>query len=524
MTRVGFRSSARCAGRRFPSRECRAPPPAVAADFVGGAQAAEYRLTGHVRPGILHPLMAAVRWCVTVLLVASFAGPMPRAMAAGLAGTPSDSSVLVAASEPAAPSASETSTSDDGLRATASPAWVPSRPVPAEYPWEFALRLPMRVATLPFSMLGYVTRNGLVYAEQHEIVRKTVQFATHAKKPLFDLYIGPAHLGPSTGVGVMAAVRPTALHGLLIAEVSSSTRNYTRTRFGLNRGPATLDYSYDWRPRDRFFGYGLASSQDSASSYAWRQQRFQLALAYPWHAADLKRPKLSLGAWAGPREVTLRHGRRGTSFEQEFPALAGFLNERQEHFVWGGRITRDTRAGRPHWGSGYLLEGQVDRFDRTISGLTIRSGNAQGPRFTRYTAQAATGVSFFHDPRTIRASVRVVRTDVASNSAALLFPDLASLGADDGLASLDLGRYRDRDALYGMLTYLIPLTTNVELEFHAEAGGVYPSLGDAKLSTLKESYGFSFRPHTPGHVVAAFGADWSPGEFVVRYSLWRGLQ
>jgi len=45
--------------------------------------------------------------------------------------------------------AADTSASADGLKPSTAPAWVPSRPVAAQAPWEVALRAPERLATLP---------------------------------------------------------------------------------------------------------------------------------------------------------------------------------------------------------------------------------------------------------------------------------------------------------------------------------------------------------------------------------------
>ena len=45
----------------------------------------------------------------------------------------------------------------------------------------------------------------------------------------------------------------------------------------------------------------------------------------------------------------------------------------------------------------------------------------------------------------------------------------------------------------------------------ADAGGVYPDFRhDARLSTLKHSYGVHLRPRAPGAPVASFGVDWGP--------------
>ena len=62
------------------------------------------------------------------------------------------------------------------------------------------------------------------------------------------------------------------------------------------------------------------------------------------------------------------------------------------------------------------------------------------------------------------------------------------------------------------------LARHVEMELHAESGGVYPRMRDATASSLQQSYGFSLRPRTDTKLLAAVGADWSPGVFVIRFA------
>src|ERR1051326_4959411 len=171
------------------------------------------------------------------------------------------------------------------------------------------------------------------------------------------------------------------------------------------------------------------------------------------------RPGADATAWVASREVVIRRGRLAPSFEEVFPGQAGLVDLRQERLVYGAEVSRDRRAGEPHWGRGYLATVRAERFDRALSGLTIRSGHTTAPQFTRLSFKGSAGFSFMRDPRPIRIAGPAVSTGAVAGSAPLLIPDLVSLGADDGLASLDLGRFRDRDLLYGALTYIFPLAT-----------------------------------------------------------------
>jgi hypothetical protein len=465
--------------------------------------------------------MAVTRRCLPVLLMVTIAAWTSHATAATEApGARSGSAIAQAPAGTSASPASNSDSADDDLQASAAPAWVPPRPVSASEPPEYFLRLPVRIVALPLSALGWAAEHTAGFVEERQIVPRFAGALDGIFIPHVGLSVGAPHLGPGVGLGLAARLHPSAFGEMFFAELSGSTRKYSRALIALHRGPATVHYENDWRPRDPFFGFGPSSSDDSVSSYAWRQQRYQLTLAYPPLGSGRSEVKLGVSAWVGPREITIRHGKLDRSFEQVFPSLTGLLDSRQEHFVYGMRIARDLRGGVPHWNGGYVVEARAERFDKAIDALTIRSANTVAPQFTRISVGGQTAASFSRrNPRTLRATARAVMTESVRGSASMLMPDLASLGADDGLASLDLGRFRDRDLLYGALMYIIPLSSPLELEFHAESGGVFPKLKEARLSLFRESYGFSLRPRTPTRLLAAIGADWSPGAFSIRYKL-----
>jgi len=410
--------------------------------------------------------------------------------------------------------------SDSSFLASNAPAWVPDRPVPAEEGWETGVRMPLRIATLPLSILGYAARSTTRYLEEHQLHTRVSSGVSTLAHPPLGLSLKPAHMGPGVGFSAAADWSPSLWGSLFTADLAGSTKKYTRTLLAVHRGPATFNYEYGWRPREPYFGVGIGSSDDDNSSYAWRQQRYRLTLGYRRRQTDKIRPYVS--TWVGPREVTIRHGRLAPSFEDVFPGQANLLNLRQEHFVYGVQSGLDTRAGKPHWSRGFQAEFRGERFDKPIKALTIRSGNTSSPQFTRLTFSGQAGVSFWTDPRTLRLAFRAVSASPLRDAAPLLPPDFATLGAGDGLASLDLGRFRDRDLLYGSLMYIFPVSSHFEFEIHSETGSVFQRMRDAKRTNFRHSHGISLRPRTDSMVIGVIGADWSPGEFVIRYELGKG--
>ncbi len=331
-------------------------------------------------------------------------------------------------------------------------------------------------------------------------------------------------LGAGTGLGATAVLSPPQVRELLEVSLSATTSHYHRTRVQASRGPLLAVYGYDWRPRERFFGLGGASSRDSISSYAAQSQHVRLEVAYQWRITSRSSRGLRLGAWIGPREQVIRTDRDPglPSFDLLFPALAAGMEDRHvENLVYGARFSYDARAGSPHWDRGWRVSYQAERFDKPIRALAFRDASSPVPQFSRQTLELETGLGFMRDPRTLRASIRVVDTRYRGDAGPLPISDLATLGANAGLAGFGVGRFHDLDAAVGRLTYILPLVRRLEFDVHAEAGQVYGDVWqDMRLEMLRGSYGAALRVRTKSSVLGWFGLDWSGESRRFTFNVW----
>jgi hypothetical protein len=439
----------------------------------------------------------------------------------GVAQNPADSTAVAdsSAAEDSADTASSgvTATGPTGLEATTTAPWTPAHPVGSERGWESAVRLPLRVVTFPLTALGKGLEGTMASVEETNLVpRLTVSIAS---LPQAGILIGPASLGDDTGLGGEIGFKPPQLSGVFAAELSGSLERYTRTRIGLGMGPLQAFYLYDWRPREDFYGFEMDSDLGTITSYALRSQTFALSLAYPWRLVNGKQPRNQMRVWGGPRESTMRRGRAGNSFDETFPELAELRDKRQEHFRYGARLTTDHRSGTPHWGHGARVLLEAERYEgNTNDALAIRSGNTNAPSFSRFSGEFEGGVSFRRDPNTLRLELRAVDQVGDSGDSGYLLSDLMVLGGSSGLAGFEPGRFHDVDLLVGKLTYLFPLTRNLEFDMHAEAGGVFRNLKDADVGAFATCYGLALRPRTDAGPLATIGVDWSNESVRIRYT------
>jgi hypothetical protein len=455
-------------------------------------------------------------------------GPIPTALlAAMLSLAPGPLQA-----QPAAPDSSLAR-----LAPASSAPWNPPRAMAAVEPWETAVRVPGKVASLPFSLLGLGMKGGLIFVEQNDVVPKVV--ARVSVLTDYGLLAGPASLGDRTGWGGEVGVNPTFLRSF-VAAGSASTNGYDRVRVAFDLPQGLLEYQSDWRPRESFFGVGPDSRKDQASNFASQGERARVELRYPFRhpvarvreilddpatSTETHAPRRPLvRVWAGPRDVILLDGRERTSsrppLATRFPALAaGQLDTRVEHFVYGAQASLDTRSGRPHWWKGWRASVSGERFDQPVKALAFRDAGTRSVSFTRWTYEGEAGLSFWRDPRTLRAFVRVVDQTGVTGGGLFLIPDLVALGGHEGLGGFEPGRFRDADLVLGRLTYIFPIARYLETDLHVEGGDVRPRLEETRLEGLKTSYGIALRVRNAFAPLACAGVDWSNETVRFRFSI-----
>jgi hypothetical protein len=416
--------------------------------------------------------------------------------------------------------------SPDSLGASSEVPWNPPRAMARRQSWEMAMLLPGRIVSLPLSGLGYVTNHLLLHVEQDP------RFAIGGTPPAGpggpSIFLKTSWLGDRAGLEGGIGVRDDLLHGALASRISAeyagTIHDYNRTLLTWAGRPMSLQYGYEWRPQDRFYGVGNQTPVDSVSDYASQSEFVRGGVEWGTHQRNGPvRPHSALALWAGPRSQVTRTGReRGqVSYDTRFPALAAAtLDRRVENLVYGASLLLDHRAGSPHWGRGWRTLLSVERIDVPIRALTLHSGAADGVASTRYQAEAAAGLSFMRDSRTVRLLVRIADLQAGSDRDHLLFSDLSALGGRAGLGGYEPGRFHDMDLMFARLNYVFPLERHFEVDLHSEWGAVYPDLwSDAKLNTLHNSFGFALRARTDRAPHGSIGFDFSREAIRLRFSL-----
>jgi hypothetical protein len=434
--------------------------------------------------------------------------------------------------QPLASAVVQASTSVPGsasLAATSQPPWNPSEPISSRRPWEQVLLFPGRIVSLPLVALGVIADKTLLYVEETAFVQRAAVFGETVSKR-FGISPQLAKLGDRTGLGIRVEARAPffggAIRNLVTVAHSASTRHYHLTEVRALGQPMAIDYAYEWRPQERFYGIGMDATEDSLANYAAQSEHVRVRYLHGWNRDTPESdPRTEFAAWIGPRTLITRTGREPgkPSIEQYFPAdVATTLNRRLEQLTYGMRFASDWRVGVPHWSSGWRVLIQAERFDRPLEWLALRSARGDGAQFTRTTLEAETGISFLRDPRTLRLMGRVVDQGITSNADRMMVADLMSLGGREGLSGFAPGRFHDVDLMLLRLSYVFPLVRRLEIELHTDAGGVFPNVWeDASWGDLEHCFGIALRGRTKSTPLGSIGVDVSRETARIRYTLGR---
>ena len=409
--------------------------------------------------------------------------------------------------------------STEAFQATSRPPWNPPQAVASRPMWEQVVLFPGAVVSLPLKVLGMATDHGLLYLEEHALVTRAGAVG-QSDPDRIGLTLGAGRLGTRSGLGASVGVKAPIVRGgfksELRADYSFTTRNYNRTVLALRGHPASLEYGYEWRPQEQFYGRGLESSQDLQSNFAIQREFVRGSLHWAWSREEdieTSPPHAKLDLWTGLRtQVTLNGREEGlASYQTFFPEEgARTLGRRFDHVVSGSSFESDWLLGQQRWTRGWRVFFSGERYDPAGTYFALRSARPEGARFERYVVETETGFSFLRDPRTLRFFARLMNQTITGGRDQMMLEDMATLGSRDGLRGYPAGRFTDLDQLLGRINYVFPLVRRLEMDLHSEWGGVYGNFSeDAKLSTLRHSWGFAFRGRLKDRPIGAIGLDFS---------------
>jgi len=253
-------------------------------------------------------------------------------------------------------------------------------------------------------------------------------------------------------------------------------------RFGVD-----LFYRYKKRPRESFYGVGMATKKENEASYSLESSDFQLDL--PFHTGD----QLSIGITGGFLITNLYDGK-----DTEFPRDLDTIFASPTYSLSPGRLD----------GARYVRIGLILNYDGRNSGGQPSKGFHLLSRFVRYLGTNRsddmgyneTKVDIRHyqtvwKKRILATRLYVQRFDADnSNSLSTPFNLISQLGGSSGLRGYSRGRFIDNDLVLASVEWRYPIWKVIDGFVFLDEGRVYDEITDSRVfKNWKYSAGVGFR-------------------------------
>jgi outer membrane protein assembly factor BamA len=243
---------------------------------------------------------------------------------------------------------------------------------------------------------------------------------------------------------------------------------------------------YHWKPRERFFGQGALTSEDSEVNYALEETFFHGDISYY--------PDGHFG-FGLELEYAVTNTRNG-----EDPNLPGNLDSLISDSSLG--LTPASFAKSRIGSIGLLLNhdwrdnrGQPSKggFERIQIAYNVGTGRGDDLEYWHYTLEAAQYFDVYMK-RIIAVRALLDWRDRVADSPQLPIYELADLGGLHGLRGFTSSRFRDHAKILASIEYRWPLWSAIDAFLFAEGGRVFNELSrDFEFKYWESSYGGGLR-------------------------------
>lgn len=343
-----------------------------------------------------------------------------------------------------------------------------------------------RIPLYPIIGLGKALEKALLYVEERqENPQRFKLWQLWLQKHHLQMLGGGMGTGSGFGYGVMIfddnfLGRPIRFE----MPLQHSIKNYQEVGVLLNFGLLSerklfveLDTKYRSRPREDFFGLGIASRETNRTKYKLQDRAVRVAVGTELS----KTTRLDFSAGHLNTNVFTGSGAQFPSTEQVFPNLPGLA--RGSSLLRYGFSAKHTSLDNPFDPKkGYQVQGRF---------YWVDSLNSDNFNFYDY-GVTADGYLPLGGGRTLAmraaADLRHER-----NGGQIPFYLMPSLGGVESMRGYRPYRFRDDNALTLTLEYRYPVSGFADFVIFTDQGQVAPEPGDFSLDGFRGSYGLGMR-------------------------------
>lgn len=348
--------------------------------------------------------------------------------------------------------------------------------------------------TYPFELLRWPTSKGLVFADKHYLMDKTIWLYERS----LDYGVAPRFDGADFDFLRMAQMKQHVPDTTVQGWVSYWPTRYFEIggRVGVERIAETplrafTTVEYQQRPEEHFYGIGPDTSKGEGGAYRLESTAVEGSVGYS------KDPSMALDAFAGYENIHISGGGDGGRGTIDSITPAGQLvpgANGDEIFSTGMRFVRDKRNQKENSTRGYL----------TKLGLSFNEGlEKSDARYLKYQAEWVHYLQLGSDRR-VFVSRFYGEHNNETRRHSVPFHQMARLGGfgsssdqSETFRAYDRGRFYGNSAALFNFEYRYTVYEYREWKVDTVAfwdeGQVFNHFGDFQLSDFRESYGGGFR-------------------------------
>ena len=364
----------------------------------------------------------------------------------------------------------------------------------AEHP---AASVPLRFVFYPFHLVNSGMESGLVSFEKHNMRERLNYWTEYLRQRGAAVSIGGLGEGTGIGLGGSYTMKTGGKSDLSFLARASFTRGYeefdVRWTNPVGRIQFVLEGSYQWRPQENFYGFGMESLLSDHTKFALRQ------------------------TWTGARgEVALhRRLRLGTEYRLAwlystsspntayassgavFPGLPGF----------GENVHLQTLG---FYADADGLKGEYETGGLLHAGASLQDGLGESTfQYFSYEGRAEGRLPIAAERSVLVLQGSLEFTRPRGESGAIQFYLYPHVGGESTLRGFKLDRFYGKNIFLVTLEYRYKIHPDFQALLFFDEGQVFSRTSDLSWLNWQRNYGFGFKVMSSRSTIFRMDFGWS---------------
>lgn len=357
--------------------------------------------------------------------------------------------------------------------------------------------VPVRFVLYPFHLINSGMESGLISFEKHNMRERLNYWTEYLRQRGVAVMIGGLGEGTGIGLGGSYTMKTGGKSDLRMLGRASFMKGYeefdVRWTNPVGKAQFVLEGSYQWRPEENFYGFGMDSRLSDHTKFALRQT---------WTGARGEIAPHRRVRFGGEYKLAWLYstGSPNTQYgspETVFPGLPGF-GENVHLQTLGFYATADGLRGEYEMGG--LLH----------AGASLQDGlGTNALKYFSYEGQAEGRLPLAKERSALVFQGSLEFTRPRAGSSAIPFYLFPHIGGESTLRGFQLDRFYGQNIFLVTLEYRYKIHPDFQALIFFDEGQVFGRTSDLSWLNWQRNYGFGFKVMSAGSTVLRMDFGWS---------------